>query len=239
MEIIYIALLSLIAGCFGTLTGFGMATIMVPVLLLFYPLPETLLLSGIVHWFGNVWKVGFFWSGLRWKLILAFGIPGLLFTLLGALLVYDIPKDVLAPLLGVSLMCYTAFVYLNQSFILPARTSTSVLGGAFSGFMCGIFGVGGVIRAAFLSAFNLPKSVYLATLGCIGLIIDSGRIIAYLTQGTTITSLPLWSLVCFVVASFVGAWIAKRVIDHIPQQQFRFVVMVCLFVIAARYTFFG
>lgn len=239
MDIFLIAILSLVAGGVGTITGFGTATIMVPMLLFTYSLPETLLLSGIVHWFGNLWKIGFFWGGIRWKLILSFGIPGLLLTWIGASLVYSISQEALAPILGISLMLYTVFIYFNQSFKLPANNFVAFSGGAISGFMCGIFGVGGAIRGAFLSAFDLPKAVYIATAGFIGLIIDSGRLIRYLIEGTTISSLPLWSLPMFVAASFVGALLAKQVVDKIPQQKFRLVVMAFLFAVALRYIFLG
>jgi uncharacterized membrane protein YfcA len=239
VEIILIAILSLVAGGVGTLTGFGTATIMVPVLLLTYSLPETLLLSGIVHWFGNLWKIGLFWSGLRWRLIFLFGLPGLLFTWIGASLVYHIEQDILAPLLGASLMLYTIFIFFNQSFRLPATNKIAVIGGTISGFMCGIFGVGGAIRGAFLSAFNLPKAVYISTAGFIGLIIDTGRLTRYLIEGTTISSLPLWSLLIFICASLAGAVIAKRLVDIIPQQKFRLVIMVFLFAVAIRYIVWG
>lgn len=239
MDIALITLLSLIAGGIGTLTGFGTATIMVPALLLAYSLPETLLLSGVVHWFGNLWKIGFFWSGVRWRLILSFGIPGLILTWVGASLVYQLDTNVIMPLLGIFLMMYTVFIFFNRHFTVPATSTTAILGGALSGFMCGIFGVGGAIRSAFLSVFNLPKEVYIATAGFIGLIIDSGRLVRYVIEGTTISSLPLWSLPLFVGASFIGALIAKRLVDRIPQQQFRLMVMVFLFVVAVRYIVIG
>jgi hypothetical protein len=56
MDIALIALVTLIASAVGTLTGFGSSTIMVPARVLFDPLPQTLLLVGIVHWFGDIWK---------------------------------------------------------------------------------------------------------------------------------------------------------------------------------------
>lgn len=237
MDIVLITLLSLIAGGVGTLTGFGTATIMVPALLLAYSLPETLLLSGIVHWFGNLWKIGLFWSGIRWRLILLFGIPGLVLTWFGASLVYQLDVNIIMPLLGIFLMAYSVFIFFNRHFTVPATNTTAVLGGGLSGFMCGIFGVGGAIRSAFLSVFNLPKEIYIATAGFIGLIIDSGRLIRYAIEGTTVTSVPLWSLPLFIGASFIGALIAKQLVDRIPQQQFRLVVMVFLFAVAVRYIF--
>jgi len=239
MDIFLIAILSLVASGVGTITGFGSATIMVPLLLFAYSLPETLLLSGIVHWFGNLWKIGFFWSGIRFKLILSFGIPGLILTWFGASLVGNISQEILTPILGATLMLYTIFIYFNQSYKLPANNFVAFSGGAISGFMCGILGVGGAIRGALLSAFDLPKAVYIATAGFIGLIIDTGRLIRYVTDGTTISSLPLWSIPIFITASFIGALLAKQVVDKIPQQKFRLVVMVFLFAVALRYIFVG
>ncbi len=44
MGILYITLLTILAGGVGTLTGFGTSTIRVPILLFFLSLPQTLLL---------------------------------------------------------------------------------------------------------------------------------------------------------------------------------------------------
>ena len=49
MEIPLIFLVVIIAGGIGTMTGFGTSTIMVPVMLLFYPVPQTLFFVGIIH----------------------------------------------------------------------------------------------------------------------------------------------------------------------------------------------
>lgn len=237
-EIALITLLALLGGLIGTLTGFGSSTIMVPVLLFFYPLPETLLIAGIVHWFNNFWKIGLFWSGLNWRLILLFGVPGIVFTWIGASLVFQADEALLTRALGFALILYTLFVCFNHTFRLPKHGAVAVVGGALSGFTAGIFGVGGAIRSAFLSAFNLPKAVYLSTAGAIGVIIDSGRVAQYLLEGTTVRSIPWWSLPIFIAASLVGALGAKELVAHISQQRFRLMVMAFLFVVAIRYAFF-
>ena len=78
IPILLLTMLSLFASSVGTLTGFGTSTIMVPVLLLRYSLPETLLFVGVIHWFGDIWKMIFFKKGIRWNLILGFGVPGII-----------------------------------------------------------------------------------------------------------------------------------------------------------------
>lgn len=77
MEIILITFVVIIASSVGTLTGLGISTLMVPVLLSFYPVPQTLLFVGIIHWFGSIWKLLLLRKGFQWMLILSFGIPGI------------------------------------------------------------------------------------------------------------------------------------------------------------------
>ncbi len=238
MEIVLIALLTVIAGAVGTMTGFGTSTIMVPVLLLWFPLPLVLLLVGIIHFFGNVWKVTLFRAGLDWRLIFLFGIPGVLFTWVGASLVFSIPSVMLSQAVGVLLGMYALFVFLNPSFTFKQNTGTAILGGALSGFLAGISGVGGAVRGAFLSAFNLPKAVYIATAGAIGLAVDSVRLVAYAQGGATIGHLPAWSLLVFILASFIGAEIAKKTLNKVPQNIFRTVIAVFLILVAVKLILF-
>ena len=49
MEIIPLLLITLAASIVGTLAGFGISTVMVPVLVMFLPLKEALLLVAVVH----------------------------------------------------------------------------------------------------------------------------------------------------------------------------------------------
>jgi len=158
MEIIYITLLTLVAGGIGTLTGFGTSTIMVPILLFFLPLPQTLLLVGIIHWFGDIWKILFFKKEIHWKLILTFGIAGIAPSYLGASIVFSASEKLLSQILGGFLVAYVLLVFFIPTFKIPKNAVTAVSGGVLSGFFAGIFGVGGAVRGVFLSAFDLPKS---------------------------------------------------------------------------------
>ncbi len=105
-----IGFFTFIASLVGTISGFGLSTIMVPVLLLFYPFPVVLLFVGIVHLFGDIWKVIFFRRGADWKLILLFGIPGILFSYAGATLSVGSPEILLIKYLknisDWSLLCF-------------------------------------------------------------------------------------------------------------------------------------
>jgi uncharacterized membrane protein YfcA len=228
MEIIYITILTFFASMVGTMTGFGMSTIMVPVFLLFYSLPETLLFVGIIHWFGDLWKILLFKQGLNWKLILVFGLSGIIASLIGASLTFDVSEKILIKVLGGFLLAYVIFLFLKPDFKLNASKKNMITGGALSGFFAGIFGVGGAVRATFLSAFDLPKAMYLATAGSIALLIDTTRIITYLNGGWRLEPMLLWGMFVFIPVSFISAGIAKRIISYLPQKSFRLFITIFL-----------
>jgi len=228
MEIVYISLLTIIASWVGTVSGFGISTILVPALSLFYPLTPTLLLVGIIHWFGDIWKLILFKKGIKAQFIFLFGFPGIFATYIGARLVFEIPEVILSRSLGLFLLLYVVFIIIKPSFKLSKKEGVSVVGGALYGLSAGAFGVGGAIRSAFLSTFNLPKEVYIATSGAIGIVIDTVRLGTYISNGANLGK-SLWlGLLIFIPTSLVGAKLAQKVVLKIPQKRFRNVIAIFL-----------
>jgi len=237
MEIFYITLLTLIAATIGTITGFGTSTLMIPVLVIFFPPVEAIFLVAIIHWFGNIWKIALFRSGFNLRLLALFGVVGLVTSYLGAYISLGANEEVLLRVLGAFLAGYALFVAFQSKFKIPAGNLTALSGGALSGFFAGMFGVGGAIRSAFLSAFDLPKAVFIATAGAIGLLVDSTRIITYFIGGATLPRELWYGLILFIPVSFIGARIAKKVVDRIPQNKFRLVIAVFLLAIGTKLIF--
>jgi len=159
------------------------------------------------------------WKSLSssWS-ILSSGIPGILATVVGASLAFRLSSTVLSRVLGAFLVLYVPFLVVHSSFQIRPCVVTSVLGDVLSGFFAGVFGMGGAVRGMFLSAFDLPKAIYLATAGAIALAIDTFRLITYVREGTQLNPLLSWAMLLFIPASFVGAWIAKRFVNRIPQR---------------------
>ena len=234
MEIPLFLCIVIIASCIGTMTGFGTSTIMVPIVLLFYPVPQTLLFVGIIHWFGNIWKLILFRKGFQWKLILSFGVPGIAAAFFGASLVFNIPGMIFSRILGTFLICYVIYLFVKSSFRIKPNLFAGVCGGALSGFFAGVFGIGGAVRGLFLTAFDLPKEVYIATAGAIALFIDTTRLTTYFLKGARLEQLLLWGLLIFIPASFLGARIARHIVDKIPQEHFRKVVAVFLLLVGIK-----
>ena len=239
MEILLISLLTFVSGIIGTITGFGISTVMVPFVLLFLPLPETLLLVGIIHWFGDLWKILLFKHGIDKKLLLYFGIPGIIAALIGGTLVVNFPEDFATRIVGSVLILYVIYIIIKPNFKVKQNAPFAILGGGFSGLLGGLTGVGGgALRAIVLTAFNIPKSTYIFTSGVLGALIDAGRITAYLATGVKIQNALLTGFVIFVPISFLGAEIAKKVVDKIPQKSFRLVVALFLLFLGVKLLIF-
>jgi uncharacterized membrane protein YfcA len=230
-----ILLLVFIASLVGTTTGFGTSTILVPVLTLWFPFTQVLLFGGVIHWFGNLWKMYFFKKGASLVLLTSFGLFGLIASFVGAQATLALPETLSGKLLGVFLIAYSLFTFTNPKAQLKNTYLNASLGGVLSGLSAGLFGVGGAIRGAFLSAFGLKKAVYLFTAGFMGLIIDSSRLVGYWHSGAGVGQFGWGLLAVSIPVSLAGAWVAKRLVDRIPQTKFRLLILSALLLLGIRY----
>jgi len=238
LSVIAIGFVTLLASCIGTLSGFGLSTIMLPILLLFLPFTQVILLVSIIHWFHSGWNTLLFREGISWHLFAYFGIPGIVTSTFGARLVGGEPEHLL-PFLGVFLIGYSFLLIFVPKFQLPYTRLIALMGGSLSGFFAGIFGMRGAVRSMFLSAFNLPKIVYLGTTGVIAFFVDSTRLFVYVLEGINIDPSLWWGLLLFVPASFVGSYIGRYLVYKISIQYFRKFVALFLLLVGLRLLFFS
>jgi len=239
MDLLQIAIVTVVSAFVGTVAGFGTSTIMIPVLLFFLSPAEAILFGAIVHWFGDLWKIALFPSGFDRQLIVLFGVTGFAASFVGAALSLDVDAQMLSRSLGAFLVVHAVVLLANAEMKLPVGRGTALVGGVLSGFFAGLFGIGGAVRSAFLSLFKLPKATYIATLGAIGLLVDSTRIITYVAGGTRIPERFWWGMPLFVAVSFAGAWVGKSVVGRIPQRVFGNVVAGGLFLLGVRLVLFS
>ncbi len=228
------AVATLIASIVGTFTGFGVSTILIPIFLLYFSIPETLLVVGIIHWFGNVWKLLFFREGVNYKLILLFGIPGIMLSYLGANLSLEIPHSILSRAIGLLIISYVLLIFKKPEFELSKNKRNALIGGSIYGFSSGISGIGGELRSMFLTAFNLKKAIYLATTGAISLIIDSTRIVTYFSGGARPENIGIIGMSLLVLLSLLGALVGKKIVEEVPKNKFRKIISIFLFLISLK-----
>lgn len=211
----------------GTIAGFGSATVLLPVALLFMDFKTALVLTALVHLFGSVGRGAFFRKKISWKITSYFGFVGIFGALVGALLVTHADQAILQLGLGIFLIGYGFFVFFKPAFKLKQTGGNLLIGGLSSGFLAGIIGTGGALRTAFLTAFRIPKAQYIGTSAAIAIAVDGIRIPVYLRDGL----LPAdyyWTLPLLFVLAVGGAYVGKKLADKIPPLLFSRIILAAL-----------
>ncbi|MBI2008245.1 sulfite exporter TauE/SafE family protein [Candidatus Amesbacteria bacterium] len=235
MEILFV-ITAFLAEVIGTTAGFGSSTVFLPLALLFYDFKTALVLVALLHIFGNLGRINFFRQGLDKRLLLIFGIPSVLLTLIGALLVAYISQDFLEGILGIFLAVYALLSFWKENLKVTPSVSNTVLGGGISGFLAGLIGTGGALRGAFLTSFGLPKDQYIATAAAIALAVDFTRIPVYFAQGF-LSNQFYWYIPFLFIIAILGSFTGKQIVKRMPQKQFRKVVLVTIFIIGIKFIF--
>ncbi|MBI2613274.1 MAG: sulfite exporter TauE/SafE family protein [Candidatus Levybacteria bacterium] len=220
----------------GTVAGFGSSTVFLPLALLFFDFKTALILVALFHVFGNFGRISFFRHGLGKRTLLIFGIPSVVLTFLGALLVNYTPQDFLKGILGVFLAIYSILFLYKDDLKIKQSLSSSIIGGGLSGFLAGLIGTGGALRGAFLTAFGLSKEKYIATAAAIALAVDFTRIPVYFAQGFLNREFYAYIPFLFAVA-LAGSFTGKQIIKKVPQKKFKKIVLVAILIVGIKFVY--
>jgi uncharacterized protein len=237
-EIILFFVSGLIAEIIGTMAGFGSSTIFLPLALLFVDFKTAIILVSIFHLFGNLSRIIFFREGFDRRVILQFGVPSVLLSLLGAFLIGVLPHPVLKLILGIFLITTSASFLIKPGLKLPANTGTFIAGGSTTGFITALVGTGGALRAILLQGFNIEKMKYIATAATIALATDITRIPVYISQGFLTQQYYLYLPLLFVIA-LAGSFIGRKIVKKIDQEKFRKMVLVAIILVSIKFIIDG
>lgn len=237
-EIILFFISGLIAEIIGTMAGFGSSTIFLPLALLFVDFKTAIILVSIFHLFGNLSRIIFFREGFDRRVILQFGVPSVLLSLLGAFLIGVLPHPVLKLILGIFLITTSASFLIKPGLKLPANTGTFIAGGSTTGFITALVGTGGALRATLLQGFNIEKVKYIATAATIALATDITRIPVYISQGFLTQQYYLYLPLLFVIA-LAGSFIGRKIVKKIDQEKFRKMVLVAIILVSIKFIIDG
>lgn len=217
-------LLALVSEIIGTTSGFGSSILFVPIASMFFDFKTVLGITAVFHVFSNLSKIALFKQGIQKDIALKLGIPAVVFVILGAWLTAYLPVKVME--LGMNLVLVLLSIYLIINFNKPIQqTNTNLyLGGVASGFLAGVTGTGGAIRGITLSAFHLPKDIFIATSALIDLGVDSSRAVVYVANGyfqkEYIVLIPL-----LIGVSVLGSYLGKLILQRTSEKAFRYIVL--------------
>ncbi len=132
--------------------------------------------------------------------------------------------------LGVFLILLSLLFLIKRNLIVKPNKKQAVVGGTLSGFIAGILGTGGAIRGLTMAAFNLEKSVFIATSAVIDFFVDLSRSVVYFYNGY-ITKEVLVYIPFLVAIGFVGTYIGKQILYKITQANFKKLSLIMILVI--------
>lgn len=222
-------------------SGFGLGTLLTPVFAIFFPIDIAIVLTAIVHFFNNIFKLILVGKHVDKNIILRFGVPAILFALLGAYFLsylsdsqvfmqYDLWGKVhkITPLkliIALLLIVFSLFEIVPKLANLKFNEKYMILGGALSGFFGGLSGNQGALRSAFLLRANLSKEAFIATGVVIACMIDVSRLTIYSKGIVAVSSQLNYNLLlAATLSAFVGAYLGNKFLKKITIQTLQYIV---------------
>ncbi|MET0760091.1 MAG: sulfite exporter TauE/SafE family protein [Flavobacterium sp.] len=249
MEIIVISVIAFIVSILTFFSGFGLGTILTPVFMIFFPVEVAIGLTGIVHFFNNLFKIILVGRNADKTVLMRFGIPAVLFAILGSWLLLNITD--LKPLFTYVIFGKTFEVYPVKfiiSILLIIFASIDLIpyfnklqfgreklpiGGALSGFFGGLSGNQGALRTAFLIKAGLSKEAFIATAVVVSTLVDFTRLSIYATRfsksGLT-DNLTL--VVSATLSAIIGAYIGNKLLKKVTLKFLQITIAIMLIIIS-------
>jgi uncharacterized membrane protein YfcA len=230
IELIVIFLVAMLAGGVASVSGFGIGSLLTPLLALRLDLQLAVAAVSIPHVLGTALRFTLIHKDLRKDIFISFGIWSAIGGLGGALL----HNQANNPALIIIFACLLIFAGmtgtsgLSEKMRFPRKVSW--LAGFVSGAFGGLVGNQGGIRSAALLGFDLTKKEFVATATGIGLIVDGARMPVYFASRCA-DFMQLWLPITVAsVGVLLGTWLGKAVLVKIPETIFkRFVSVIILF----------
>lgn len=225
-------ILALLAEILGTVSGFGSSILFVPLASIFLDFKVVLGITAVFHVFSNLSKIFLFQKGIDKKIALKLGIPAVVSVIIGALLTHYIPQKQTEMGMNVLIFCLAIYLLFGGHKKIKQSDTNLYLGGGISGFLAGLIGTGGAIRGLTLSAFHLPKDVFIATSALIDMGVDSSRAIIYIANGY-FTREHIIYIPFLMGISIVGSYLGKQILKKVPEAVFHYVVLGIILLMSA------
>lgn len=249
MEYIIICIVAFLASILTFFSGFGLGTILLPTLALFFPIEVAIALTGVVHFFNNMFKLVLVGRNASKRVLLYFGIPAVISAFVGAYVLINITdlKPIYTYALGskefeitpvkliiaVLLIAFAIIELLPFIKKLKFKTKHLPFGGILSGFFGGLSGHQGALRSAFLINSGLTKDVFIGTTVVISSFVDFTRLSVYSTRilnSDLSGNLPL--ILSATISAIIGAFIGNKLLKKITLDFIQKLVAVLLIVIS-------
>jgi uncharacterized membrane protein YfcA len=249
MDVVIISVIAFMAAILTFFSGFGLGTILTPVFMLYFPVELAIALTGVVHFFNNIFKLFLVGRNADKGVLLRFGIPAVIAAFIGSwvllnipdtrpLLMYQVagktfevfPVKLIISVLLITFACMDLIPYFQK---LQFGKDKLPIGGALSGFFGGLSGNQGALRSAFLIKAGLSKEAFIGTAVVVSTFVDFTRLGVYSTRisQTGLTD-NLGLVLCATLAAITGAFIGNRLLKKVTLRFLQVTVAVMLILLS-------
>ena len=219
-----VAVASTIAGAIAAVSGFGIGSILTPVLQRHYDIKLAVAAVSVPHVIATAVRLWRLRGDVDPTVLKSFGLMSAAGGLAGAVL----QRYAAAPGLTLVFATLLIFVGVLQLTGLSERMRfgkrTGWVAGVLSGALGGLVGNQGGIRSAALLGYDLSPARFVATATAAGLIVDAARMPVYvITEHTRLIALtPLMAIAS--AGAVIGTLAGARLLKKIPPPLFRTIV---------------
>lgn len=228
MFVVILSLTAIVAALVAALAGFGIGSILTPVMATYAPAKLAVAAVSLPHLVATAHRLWILRKEIDWQLLKTFGITSMLGGLAGASVYFFLQSRALEIVLGVLLLFVGLGGLMGWTKRLRFTGPWVWVAGAFSGFLGGLVGNQGGLRAGALVGLNVSRDAFVATSTATAILVDAARVPVYLAgQWNELT--PLWPLIALTCAAVViGTFLGMRLLRKIPEESFMRVVFVLL-----------
>lgn len=231
-----VTFLIFISSLIGFVIGFGTSTILIPALLFWYSVHTVLILVGLLHLFNDFTKIFFLLKDVPWRLATFFSFPAIVMSFVGAQLTFLINRTLFLRLLGIILLMYVLIEWFYKTVVLPRNRLMVFGGGCLYGFLQGLTGVGGALRAAILTSYHMKPAEFIAANGFIALLVDLVRVGTYISHGFPL-EFAWWHYLLFIMVVLLSAVVGKYLIYRLPVKLIQQLVLIAIFMVSLKFIF--
>lgn len=222
---LYLVLIAAGSELLGTISGFGSSTFFLPLAVRIENFNFVLILTALLHIFGNVSKLYLFRKSLDFKIFVKFAVPSLILSGFGAFLSRFFSFEKFKIILGLMIVALSILLYFKKKVFARMNMVTAQYTVGASGFLTGLLGTGGVLRGIALASLGLEKSVFVALSSGIDLGGDILRACIYMYNGYFDWS-HWFYIPMLIAAGYVGSFLGQRLLNRMSQEQFEKIVLV-------------
>jgi uncharacterized protein len=214
-------LVAVAAGSVAALAGFGIGSLLTPVLAIHNPLKLAVAAVAIPHFIATAVRFWLLRHDVDRKLLVSFGVFSALGGLIGALAHSWATSPLLTIVFGSALLLASISELTGAAHRVRLRGAAAWLAGAASGILGGMVGNQGGIRSAALLGFHTTRASFVATATATGLLVDLARMPVYLTlEGPALLGMARMISIA-TVGCVIGTFWGRRLLEKLPDAVFR------------------